>query len=160
MNKEDFSVGNVVFSTDGIHVTRKYDEHDFCDNKQISYKDIRPYLVGLCMSRMEHCKTELEANITKATYANVDGEVCWRGGHFSLPVYQALDEFVKANGSETALNGLIIQQCIRELYRIAREYKPIPCIDEVTTKLSAPELFNIVTEIALVNMAKTEFNVL
>lgn len=120
--QERVKVGNVIFAEEGVMVVRPYitDEVRITD-KVITYDAIRPYLLALCVRRMRHCAKMLEANLGAATQVSSEF-VVWKNGHFSLPVYKALQQFVGSNGVKGEFTPLIAQQCIREIHRAGSVY--------------------------------------
>lgn len=121
--QERLKVGNVIFAEEGVMVVRPYitDEVRITDNV-ITYDMIRPYLLALCVRRIRHCAKMLEMNLANATQVHSEF-VVWDGGHFSLPVYKALQQFVGSNGVKGEFTPLIAQQCLREIYRAGNVYR-------------------------------------
>lgn len=149
--QERCKVGNVIFAEEGVMVVRPYitDEVRITD-RVITYDKIRPYLLALCVRRLRHCAKMLEANLGSATQVHSEF-VVWKDGHFSLPVYKALQQFIGSNGAKGEFTPLIAQQCIREIYRASSvyngEFEDEKFYDDLrNTRVSAGEVFMALTE--------------
>lgn len=121
---EKIKVGNVVFAEEGVMVVRAYDNSGApieTTPKQLTYDDMRPILLALCVRRMRHCAKELEKNFASAKRVTSEF-VLWNDGHFSLSVYKALQFFVGQKGIQAEFTPLIAQQCIREIRRAGSIY--------------------------------------
>ena len=149
--QEILKVGNVIFAEEGVMVVRPYitDEVRITD-KVITYDMIRPHLLALCVRRMRHCAKMLETNLASATQVNSEF-VAWKDGHFSLPVYKALQHFVGSNGVKGEFTPLIAQQCIREIHRngsvYSGDFKDEKFHEDLrNTKVNTEEVFMALTE--------------
>lgn len=117
-------VGNIAFTETGISVVRPYMDTQELDNAYAElYKD-REERVQRALkaakkaleARLEHCKSELEKNLPKATVISND-YIGWKGGHFSLPVYQTMEKCLARNPQTwEELNLLELQQIVRAIH--------------------------------------------
>lgn len=142
-------VGNIAFTESGISVVRPYMDTQELDNNYAElYKDReeraqKAFKVAkkALEARLEHCKSELEKNLPKATIVSSE-YIAWKGGHFSLPVYQAMEKCLKRNPQKWEdLNLLELQQVVRALH--CQRCQISACYDDVDNA------FMIATELML-----------
>lgn len=62
---------------------------------------------------MAHCKQQLHVNLINATYIT-EHTIAWSDGHFSVPVYEALEGILELTDVRK-LNKLQTQQLIRAM---------------------------------------------
>jgi hypothetical protein len=62
---------------------------------------------------MAHCKQQLHANLANATYI-AEYVIAWKGGHFSVPAYEALEDILKLTDARD-LNKMQALQLIRAM---------------------------------------------
>jgi hypothetical protein len=117
MSNLDFIVGNITFTEEGVVIKKAY-SNDMSevgvvseDKRLAALKCALDYLQG----RLTHCKKQLEENIVRAVVTPV--AVYWKGGHFSIPVYQHID-IVLSNPptSWDAVTPETAQQMVRALH--------------------------------------------
>lgn len=142
-------VGNIAFTKTGVSVIRPYMDtkelDDACaelakereERAQKAFKVVKKAIEA----RLEHCKSELEKNLPKATIIS-ESMVCWKGGHFSLPVYQAMEKCLERNPQKWEdLNLFELQQVVRALH--CQRCQISACYDDVDNA------FMIATELML-----------
>lgn len=142
-------VGNIAFTETGISVVRPYMDTDELNNacaelsKDREERSQRAFKVAkkAIEARLEHCKSELEKNLAKAVIVSSEG-VAWKGGHFSLPVYQALEKCLERNPQKWEdFNLLELQQVVRALH--CQRCQISACYDDIDNA------FMIATELML-----------
>lgn len=101
-------------------------------------RDLEPEFRKIIESRIEHCYNSLLENKDKAV-ATCSGQiVCWKGGHFSYPIYQ---ELVKSREKDIMKwSAIIWQQIIRQM---------------ALDKNNDMELMNVATEMLLCSDKRT-----
>lgn len=88
---------------------------DFRTNERtISDDELLEYTVDLLQARMNHCSSELFANFKNAKSIYQGQTIVWEGGHFGLPTYLAMEEFVKHPTLE-GIDFLIAEQAWKQL---------------------------------------------
>ena len=123
-NQNPTIVGNIVFGETGVSIIRPYMSEDavttaIIENHPDNQEDSEKALVcalDFVKARIAHCQAELEANLSKA-YAISEHLVYWKDGHFSLPVFQLMEQLVERN--PTSWDDLSIselQQIVRALH--------------------------------------------
>lgn len=154
-NVTNFSVGNVKFTDEGVQVCIPYSQSSEAPTDRPSYDTmVRPRMVAYCNRRMRRCASKLGQNLASANVVTPEG-VAWKGGHFSLPVYKALKEFVDHRGDKKYLSPLILQQVIREMANDRYIYESHLDADvykfwKESKQIDEELFFNIVTEMLLV----------
>jgi len=109
-----FTVGNVAFTNEGVQVIIPYSKDGTCFSRSTyTYDDLKYRMVAYCNRRMRKCARALNSNLASAKFVTED-LVGWDSGHFSVPTYKALKEFVDSRGNRSKFNPLILQQIIRE----------------------------------------------
>lgn len=76
---------------------------------------------SLIKKRINHCETQLEANLSTAKTTGMI--VVWEGGHFCLPVWEALKEAEQKD--ITSWNALVWEQIIRQMSREDQKYDAV-----------------------------------
>lgn len=116
MSNLDFTVGNITFTEEGVVIKKEY-SHDVemnvvDENKRIeALKCALDYLQG----RLTHCKKQLEENIVRAVVTPV--AVYWKDGHFSIPVYQHVENVLSnPPTSWDEVTPETAQQIVRAMY--------------------------------------------
>lgn len=156
---KETKIGNIVFGKNGILFEKPYSKNDCPLLEQCSYEDVRTSLLALCARRMTHCRNELELHAATAKYCS-EHAVVWDTGHFSLPVYQMLEDFVASNGSKVFCTSGILQQCIRELLRNgsvgAPELAEFPDVQKAFCEdhVSTASVKRWLTDVMLANMPR------
>lgn len=166
MKNIHFTVGNVAFTDEGVQVQISYSEDgsiDLSRGKTITYEDLRPWLIAYCQKRMKSCREKLQANIARATQVTRE-IIMWPDGHFSVPVYKNLENFVGSKGSKKEFNPGILQQILRQMFLSQYIYKE-DCDKDVydltrSSKLDSTAIYNILTEIMIVNMRNIDIETL
>lgn len=164
MKASNFTVGNVAFTDEGVQVFIPYSEPvEGAPVKRITYDDIRPRMVAYCNRRMRRCASRLGQNLATAKTVTRD-IIAWNGGHFSVPVYQALQEFVESRGDKKVFSTLILQQVMREMKEDKYIYENHLDADVWTWyneekrshNVEADDLFEILTEMIIVTCNNEE----
>lgn len=107
------TVAGITFTETGILIEKSYQRDIPICIKLNESKFTEEYLViakRLAKTRMAHCKQQLHANLTNATYIT-EHVIAWEGGHFSVPVYEALEGILELT-DVSKLNKLQAQQLI------------------------------------------------
>jgi hypothetical protein len=95
---------------DNISVDTEIKLQPFCSKEQIA--DITTELIK---NRVNHCISELKKHLPEAKAINDSKEViAWEGGHFSVPVYKYMKEFLE-NPTFDNINIMIAEQALRQL---------------------------------------------
>lgn len=151
--KEIKKIGNITFTDTCAFVERKYDEAAadkfFAEMMASRDKDAAQAFecaITYLQMRIDHCKTELELNFANAEAVTSQG-VFWKGGHFSVPVYEHMCNAVANAKNWDDLNCLQLQQVVRALYLHRNESAP-KYFSGVIKNLA----FNIATEFLLCKM--------
>lgn len=110
------TVAGITFTKTGILIEKSY-QHDTTVCRELnSSKFTGEYLEiakRLAKTRMAHCKQQLHVNLANATYIT-EYVIVWEGGHFSVPVYEALEGILELTDVRK-LNKLQAQQLIRAM---------------------------------------------
>lgn len=118
------TVGNIVFGENGISIMRPYMDSDTMTQALVENHPGQGDLVEKALmcalefvkTRIAHCQSELETNLSKA-YAINECAVYWKDGHFSLPTFKLMQELVERNPkSWDDLSTAELQQIVRALY--------------------------------------------
>ena len=110
------TVAGITFTKTGILIEKSY-QHDTTICRELNpSKFTGEYLEiakRLAKTRMSHCKQQLHVNLVNATYIT-EHTIAWSGGHFSVPVYEALENILELTDVRK-LNKLQAQQLIRTM---------------------------------------------
>jgi hypothetical protein len=110
------TVAGITFTETGILIEKPY-QHNLTVCRELDEsKFTGEYLEiakRLAKTRMSHCKQQLHANLANATYIT-EHTIAWSGGHFSVPVYEALEGILELTDVRK-LNKLQAQQLIRAM---------------------------------------------
>lgn len=155
---EIMKIGNIVFTDTCAFVERKYDDEAFdkfyAETIEARDKDAAQTfecaMVYLQM-RIDHCRTELELNFANAEVVTSQS-VCWKGGHFSVPVYEHMCDAVSNAKCWDDLNRLQLQQVVRALY-LQRNCNAPKYFSGVIRDLA----FNIATELLLCKIDEPDY---
>ena len=155
--KEIKKIGNITFTDTCAFVERKYNEEAvnkfYEETKASRDKDAAQAfecaMVYLQM-RIDHCRTELELNFANAEVVSAQS-VHWKGGHFSVPVYEHMLDAVSNAKCWDDLNRFQLQQVVRALY-LQRNCNAPKYFSGVIRDLA----FNIATELLLCKMDSQE----
>ena len=120
--KEIKKIGNITFTNTCAFVERKYNE-DAADKFYAEMMEARnrdavqafECAMTYLQMRIDHCRTDLEINFANAEVVSAQG-VHWKGGHFSVPVYECMCDAVSNAKDWDDLNRLQLQQVVRALY--------------------------------------------
>ncbi len=148
--KETMKIGNIVFTDTCAFVERKYNE-DAADKFYAEMIEARnrdaaqafECAMTYLQMRIDHCRTELELNFANAEVVSAQS-VHWKGGHFSVSVYEHMCNAVSNAKSWDDLNRLQLQQVVRALY-LQRNCNAHKYFSGVIKDLA----FNIATELLL-----------
>lgn len=134
------TIAGIQFTESGIVLERKYAEDDsvFAPVDEKLYTgDYLRQAKRLAKIRMANCYKKLHTNMAAATHITRD-EIAWKGGHFSVPVWEALEGILKLEDVRN-LTALQAQQLIRAimldqsgstwLYDYDKDYNKIPNSD-------------------------------
>lgn len=148
--KETMKIGNIVFTDTCAFVERKYNEDAadkfYAEMIEARNKDAAQAFecaMTYLQMRIDHCRTELELNFANAEVVSAQ-IVHWKGGHFSVPVYEHMLDAVSNAKSWDDLNRLQLQQVVRALY-LQRNCNAPKYFSGTIRDLA----FNIVTELLL-----------
>lgn len=127
-----FTIGSFTFSDEGVcQNSVPYSKEPFpikrVDDKKF-YFDVR----SLIQHRMLHCYAALDENFCWATYVS-DQVIVWEGGHFSVPMYQAMKDWLATDPGNVP--QIIAQQALRQMFE--------------EQSFSDKELFYYLTEVIL-----------
>lgn len=134
------TIAGIQFTESGIVLERKYAE----DNSVFAPVDEKLYTGDylrqakrLAKIRMANCYKKLHTNMAAATHIT-RSEIAWKDGHFSIPVWEALEGILKLEDVRN-LTALQAQQLIRAimldqsgstwLYDYDKDYDKIPNSD-------------------------------
>lgn len=119
---QDFVIGNISFTNEGVTVVRPYtpsSEVDI-DSLRPSKEDLAKAFevaINAIKKRVQHCESELSKNIATACIITPD-QVFWPDGHFSLPVYKAMKEWLESRPTDWSdMTVPIAQQVARAIYK-------------------------------------------
>ena len=134
------TIAGIQFTESGIVLERKYAKDDgaFAPVDEKLYTgDYLRQAKRLAKIRMANCYKKLHTNMAAATHIT-RYEIAWKGGHFSVPVWEALEGILKLEDVRN-LTALQAQQLIRAimldqsgstwLYDYDKEYNKIPNSD-------------------------------
>lgn len=110
------TVAGVTFTATGVCIEKPYTNNLAVCREVNESKFTGEYLEiakRLAKTRMSHCKQQLHANLANAIYITED-TIAWSGGHFSVSVYEALEDIIKLTDVRK-LNKLQAQQLIRTM---------------------------------------------
>lgn len=155
------TIAGIQFTNEGISIIRPYKEDaqtaDFRLDEKLFTGEFVQQAKRLAKIRMANCYRKLHTNIATASHIT-NQMIAWKGGHFSVPVWEALEGVLHINDVRQ-LNVLQCQQLIRAimidkggsdwLHDYDEDWKQIPNSDIHLT--SEFKLF--VTEQMLVGMA-------
>lgn len=123
-------IGNIVFTDTCAFVERKYNEEAeeqfYAETREARKKDAAQAFecaMTYLQMRIDHCRTELELNFANAEVVSAQS-VHWKGGHFSVPVYEHMYNAVANAKNWDDLNRLQLQQVVRALYLHRNESTP------------------------------------
>lgn len=82
-------------------------------HENIALSDAEKVFKEVINARLKHCLEQLKAHAKEAVYVDGNDVIVWNGGHFYIPVYEALLEAQEQNINEW--NPLVWQQIIRQM---------------------------------------------
>jgi hypothetical protein len=111
------TIAGIQFTNEGISIIRPYK----VDDKVASYQFDEKLFTGefveqakrLAKVRMANCYKKLHTNIATASHITPD-VISWKGGHFSVPVWEALEGVLQIEDVRH-LNEFQCQQLIRAM---------------------------------------------
>lgn len=145
-------VGNIVFEDTGVSIIRPYMDSDAFAKAVVDNNSDQNELIDRALkcalefvkARLAHCQAELEANLSKAYAVNEFG-IYWKGGHFTLPVFQTMKDLIERNPTSwDDLSMAELQQIVRALH-FQRQAKTETWWNNDTLTLA----FNVATEFML-----------
>lgn len=113
---ETKQVAGLTFTKEGIMIEKKYNESNNGDKKfdeslyQTKYLDLAKRIAKY---RMMHCYKQLHSNLAQAK-SITPTQISWESGHFSVPVWEALEGILLLNDVRE-LSLLQAQQIIRSM---------------------------------------------
>lgn len=110
------TIAGIQFTESGIILEKKYTKDNSIFEPINEKLFTGEYLIQakrLAKLRMAKCYKKLYTNIAAATHITRD-EVAWKGGHFSIPAWEALEEILKLEDVRN-LTALQAQQLIRAI---------------------------------------------
>lgn len=110
------TIAGIQFNNEGIILERKYtgDDSVFAPVDEKLYTgDYLRQAKRLAKIRMANCYKKLHTNMAAATHIKRD-MIAWKGGHFSVPVWEALEGILKLEDVRN-LTALQAQQLIRAI---------------------------------------------
>lgn len=158
------TIAGIQFTNDGITIVRPYNQDDkvadFRFEEKLYTGDFLQTAKRLAKVRMANCYKKLHANMASATHVTPE-IIAWKGGHFSVPVWEALEGILNIEDVRQ-LSVLQAQQLIRAimldkgdscwLYDYDKNWNQIPSSD-----IRMAEGFKLfITEHILVGMARNE----
>ena len=87
----------------------------------VSLADAEKVFKTVIEHRLQHCLGQLKEHTKDAVYLDGHGAIVWKGGHFSMPVYEALLDAQEEGIKEW--QPLIWQQIIRQM--ALEDYEPM-----------------------------------
>lgn len=143
-------IGNITFTDTCAFVEREYNEvaadkfyEEMLEARNRDAATAFECAMTYLQMRIDHCRTELELNFANAEVVSAQS-VHWKGGHFSVPVYEHMCDAVSNAKCWDDLNRLQLQQVVRALY-LQRNYNAPKYFSGVIRDLA----FNIATECLL-----------
>ena len=79
----------------------------------VSTEEAEKVFKAVINARLNHCLEQLKAHAKEASYLDGQGVIVWNGGHFFIPVYEALLEAQEKGIYEWT--PLIWQQIVRQM---------------------------------------------
>ena len=115
-------VGNIEFTSKGVLIVRNYSSTEevnaYLETSQHKISNETTLHIAKCAikERIEHCKSELQKHFAEATLIT-QNQVIWNGGHFTIPVYQEMVDFVERDvHSWDDVSPTMLNQILRALY--------------------------------------------
>lgn len=111
------TIAGIQFTNEGIAIIRPYQEnvevsHPSFDESLFTDKFVE-IAKRLAKARMANCYKKLHSNLGAATHITPE-MIAWKGGHFSIPVWNALESILEIKDVRQ-LNALQCQQLIRAM---------------------------------------------
>jgi hypothetical protein len=108
---------------DVTKIALSLEEINYFSTKEDGEHSRQEYLDGikyLVYQRMIHCSSELSKHLKDAKMIHFGQTIVWDGGHFSLPVYQYMCDFVQNytctdESYRKYINPMVLQQALRAL---------------------------------------------
>lgn len=91
-----------------LPVTDSVTSHEY-----IALSDAEKVFKEVINARLKHCLGQLKAHAKEAVYVDNHDVIVWNGGHFCIPVYEALLEAQEQGINEW--NPLVWQQIVRQM---------------------------------------------
>lgn len=138
-------VGNIEFTPKSVSIVRDYSSEEEIDAYFKTTKSVNNEATTLHIAkcaikeRIEHCERELQKHLSEAILIT-SSQVIWDNGHFTMPVYQEMVEFIENDPhswNEVSLS--MLNQILRALYTV--NYIPNCSIRDIqATFMAASEL--------------------
>lgn len=109
------NIAGVSFTETGILIERKYNDAvvERKLNEELFTGKFLELAKRLAKYRMHHCYTQLHNNLARATRVT-EVEIAWQGGHFQVPVWEALERILELKDVRD-LDPLQAQQILRSI---------------------------------------------
>lgn len=109
------TIAGVMFTESGVLVERKY--NDMPMGRKIKDENFTGKFLELAKRlakyRMAHCYKQLHSNLSRAVRVT-EMEIAWEGGHFQVPVWEALEGVLELKDVRD-LSPLQAQQILRSI---------------------------------------------
>lgn len=110
-------IADIQFTENGVLIEKSYHEDNtvLVNNapKPEKYAEFLEIAKRLAKYRMARCYAQLHSNLTKAPYITKQ-IIAWNGGHFSVPVWKALEGILELKDIRQ-MDALQTQQIIRAM---------------------------------------------
>ena len=111
------TIAGIQFTNEGISIIRPYNEDakiaDFRFDEKLFTDEFVQQAKRLAKIRMANCYKKLHTNIANASHIS-NQMIAWKGGHFSVPVWEALEGILQIKDVRQ-LTVLQCQQLIRAM---------------------------------------------
>ena len=111
------TIAGIQFTNEGISIIRPYKEDaqaaDFRLDEKLFTGEFVEQAKRLAKARMANCYRKLHTNIATASHIT-NQVIAWKGGHFSVPVWEALEGILQIEDVRQ-LDVLQCQQLIRAM---------------------------------------------
>ena len=115
-------VGNIEFTSKSVSIVRNYSSTEeinkYYETSQRKVSNETTLHIAKCAikERIEHCKSELQKHFADAILIT-NNQVIWDGGHFTIPVYQEMVDFIERDvHSWDEVSPTMLNQILRALY--------------------------------------------
>lgn len=93
----------------------KLRKEDFiCSHRPLTKEGVLEAAREYALKRMEHCESLLLQHLAEGDAKAIGDTIVWPQGHFSFPVYEALEEFIQGK-RDFFKDSLLGQQVAKEI---------------------------------------------